>query len=387
MLAIPAQAFTSLYVFGDALSTTTDNTYYSAQYPKQYYGKRYSNGRVWVEVLAQRQGIPIATNWSYFDNDSTSVVVNVKSVSSIPTNALVVLWCNNSDLYDLAVNNGTENTGQWNTAISQDQTAEYNTIVQLHAKGARTIIMPNVVNLGEVPGFDQSYTPAYLNYIQQECIAYNVAFSNTLNQARTTYHDMTIYQPDFFSLLNNVLAHAGSYGLTNVLSYGEPIDAIDALGSAAATNGLGDNYVYWDELDPSAKFHEIIADTVQQQISPVQISSLTVLSAQPQGATSLFNLENIPVGLNGFIDGTTNIGQANLTWTPITSFSSTSTSQSFVANTPPIPVVVEAGGYGSIYPGSGSSGSESSNNNGASTNSLGYIQGFRLRFPLTWSWP
>src|SRR5215469_9137538 len=84
MLVVPAQAFTSLYVFGDALSTTTDNAY-SAQDPKQYYGKRYSNGRVWVEVLAQRQGIPIASNWSYYDNDSASLVNNLRnSAPQIP---------------------------------------------------------------------------------------------------------------------------------------------------------------------------------------------------------------------------------------------------------------------------------------------------------------
>ena len=47
-------AFTNLYVFGDGISTTTNNTSGLSSY---YYGQRYSNGRVWVEVLAQRQGL------------------------------------------------------------------------------------------------------------------------------------------------------------------------------------------------------------------------------------------------------------------------------------------------------------------------------------------
>src|SRR6516225_3223708 len=92
LVAPPTQAFTSLYVFGDALSTTTNNTAGSAQYPQEYYGKRYSNGRVWVEVLAQRQGIPVANNWSYFDDDSASLVNNLQHFTTpIPPTALVVV--------------------------------------------------------------------------------------------------------------------------------------------------------------------------------------------------------------------------------------------------------------------------------------------------------
>src|SRR5579859_4110818 len=92
-------AYTSLYVFGDALSTTTDNSA-NNQY---YYGKRYSNGRVWVEVLAQRQGIGIGNNWSYFDCNSSNLAKNVANFSITPTvasNALFVVWVNNSDLFD-----------------------------------------------------------------------------------------------------------------------------------------------------------------------------------------------------------------------------------------------------------------------------------------------
>jgi cholinesterase len=395
MLVISAQAqsYTSLYVFGDALSTTTNNTYYSVQNPKWYYGQRFSNGRVWVEVLAQRQGIPIANNWSYFDDNSGCLETNVKNFSgTIPPTALVVVWCNNSDLFDQAIN-GSTSVSQWTTNLNQDITNYvYNDITELYKKGARTLIMPNAVDVGEVPGFDLSDQPSYLNFIRQECIAYNVLFTNTINKvlANPNYPGLTIYVPDFFSLLDNVLTNAGSYGLTNALEYGEPIDATDALGKSCNTNGLGDNYVFWDDLDPTAKFHEIIADTVQQQISPAQIGALTVLASQSQPATpgqqqasttvpSVFNAGNLPVGLSGFVDGTTNMGQGGFAWITITNFNSTSPSQSLYVNTPPIPLIVSVGGYGSIYPNGGGGGTV--------TNAPGYIQAFRLRFPFTWSWP
>ncbi len=68
-------AFTSLYIFGDGVSTTTTN--HTPTYAPYYYGGRWSNGRVWVEVLAQRQGLSAdskftnvtwsnsSNNWSY----------------------------------------------------------------------------------------------------------------------------------------------------------------------------------------------------------------------------------------------------------------------------------------------------------------------------------
>jgi len=111
-------AFTSLYVFGDCISATTNNT---SGLP-YYYGQRYSNGRVWVEVLAQRQGLIFDTNknWSYFYNSSTSLVANVSSFNapSDASNALFVIWVNCADLWFPAKYSGT-NMNSWTNAINQ----------------------------------------------------------------------------------------------------------------------------------------------------------------------------------------------------------------------------------------------------------------------------
>src|SRR5690348_7122990 len=72
-LTLPAQAaFPSLYVWGDGISTTTSNAFAGSL----YFGQRLSNGRVWVEVLAQRQGISYDSNKnvSYFGNTSSNVL-------------------------------------------------------------------------------------------------------------------------------------------------------------------------------------------------------------------------------------------------------------------------------------------------------------------------
>ena len=372
--------YSSLYVFGDALSTTTNNNSGLSQY---YYGKRYSNGRVWVEVLAQRQGVPYDPNknWSYFDCNSGNLVANVNKFTppADAANALFVIWVNNSDLYDEALN-GNSNLAEWTTAINRCQTNYFKAITNLYAKGMRTLIAPNAVDISAIPYFN-----AYLNakFIRQRCIAFNTSFTATLNQAMAACPELTIYSPDYFTLLDNVLTNAESFGLKNVTLLGLSIDAMDdALLLNKSMAGPGANYVFWDYLDPSAKLHAIMADVAQQLVSPVEISQLAVLNG-----SNRLDLVNVPVGLNGFVDGVTITNRSQPDWTVVQGFSSSNTSQSLFVIAPQFPPFLDwptnAGGGGvSIDP-----------NGPPSTNApSGFVQTtqmqlYKLRFPYAWTWP
>jgi len=340
---VPVQAaFTNLYVFGDGISTTTNNT---SGLPF-YYGKRYSNGRVWVEVLAQRQGLTYDPNknWSAFANYSINVVTTVSNFNaSDASNALFVLWVNNADLWYPAYYDGTT-MSQWTSAINQSQTNHFKIVTNLYAKGARTLIMPNAVDLSTIPQFNASPNA---NFIHLRCLDYNVAFSNTLNRIRASCPNLVLYTPDFFTLLTNILAHPANYGMTNALGAGLSIDAVDAVNygfPSAATNGFGTNFIFWDPTDPTAMVHMWMANTVQQLISPVRISQLLVFNG-----SNRLDVANMPVGLNGFVDGCTNLSSGN--WTTNASFSSTNTTQS---------VFITPSGPQWFY---------------------------RLKFPYSWTWP
>lgn len=87
-----------------------------------------------------------------------------------------------------------------------------------------------------------------------------------------------------------------------------------------------------------------MADVAQQLISPVKISDLT----SPGGSNRL-TVASIPIGLNGFVDGRTNLALGN--WTQLTNFISTSATQAIFVPAP------------------------------------GPRQFYRLRFPFAWSWP
>lgn len=348
-----ASAFTSLYVFGDGICTTTNYIPLSSQ-QSLYYGHRESNGRVWIEVLAQRQGLNYESNknWSYFGQDSFNLVTNVSHFVAPPdaTNDLFVVWANDADFVENLGNTtvlgppyNSSVLPQWTNALNLSLANHFKAITNLYAKGVRTLIMPNAVNLMEIPEYNLG-SAGNISFVRQRIIAYNSQFTNTLNQAKALCPGLTIYVPDIFSLLDNVLTNAAYYGLTNALASGQPIDAIEGLANNAATNGPGTNYIFWDYQDPTAKMHAVIADYVQQLIAPVQFGQLTALTG-----SNRLDIVNTPVGLSGFVDGLTNLTATN--WASVKSFNSTNVNQS---------VFVPVTGPQWFY---------------------------RLRFPYAWSWP
>lgn len=371
LIAFPAHAaFMSLYVFGDGLSSTVDTTFPGSPL---YYGQRYSNGRVWVEVLAQRQGLTYAAskNNSYWDHNSAAVVTDVKNFTAPPdvANDLFIVWVCNADTFDAATALLYNPNYQFSNANILSQANHLQIITNLYAKGVRTLILPNAVDISAIPAFNTgTLAPA----LHAGCVDYNARFANTINQARTLCPGLTIYAPDFFTLLNNVLTNAANYGLTNALAKGRSIDALDAQNygyPTAATNGYGTNFIFWDPQDPTAKFHAVIADVVQQVISPVQINQIIALDG-----SNRLDVVNVPVGLNGFVDNSTNLAPAN--WAALQNITSTNATQSVFVLTPAAqksPAFISADQGGLPEPGG--------------TAVVTALQFYRLRFPYAWNWP
>ena len=379
-LAFSARAdFSALYAFGDGVCTTTNNT----SGITQYYGKRYTNGRVWLEVLAQRQGLTYdyAKNRSFFGNYSTVLVTNISKfvAPSDVANDLFVVWvCDADFVWNIESIYPSVNPTTWNNAITLSLTNHYSIITNLYAKGVRTLILPNAVDITEIPNYSGISSTNDKAFIRSRCNYFNTNLTALMGQMQKLHPDLKIYVPDIFSLLDNVLTNAASYGLTNALLSGHTTDAVDyyySLHLAAQTNGLGTNFVFWDSTDPTAQMHELVADTVQQMISPVQISGLT----QINGSNRL-DVVNMPVGLNGFLDGSTNLAQAS-NWTLATNFNSTSTAQSIFVAAPQLPFLLAGFGGSSSLP--GSSGASS----GTGTPAYYNAQFYRLRFPYAWNWP
>jgi phospholipase/lecithinase/hemolysin len=340
-------AFSSIYIFGDSVSTTTTNQYADLQ-PTEYYGKRYCNGRNWVEVLAQRQGLGANSTsnsiWAYSSNNlsfyghySPLLVTNVSKFTA-PANAsncLFVVWVCNADFVgDVsdanvgapnAPNNGT-NLLIWTTNINLHLTNHFKAITNLYAKGMRTLIAPNAVNIMLAPQFNPNPDNSYKAFVRQRVVSFNTSYATMMQQIQATSPGLKIYVPDMFGIFDAAVTNAAAYGLTNALYSGQPIDVIEASSPVvgllpnANTNGPGTNYVFWDPVSPSARTHELFADVAQQALSPVNLSGMAQVNT-----SNRLDMVNVPVGLNGTVLYATNLTQTP--WLTNSTFSSLTLTQ------------------------------------------------------------
>lgn len=339
-------AFSSFYIFGDGACSTTTTSNQPTAY---YYGNRYCNGRVWVEVLAQRQGVTFdsAKNNSYFGHTSTNLLASISQFSAPAdaSNSLFVVWVCDAD-FVRDMNIGSTNLAIWNSYLSNSLANHLQAISNLYAKGARTLLMPNAVNIADIPKYSGS-APENKEFVRQRVIDFNADLATRLSQARVSLPGISIYAPDFFGLLTNMMAKPADYGVTNALYNGHTIGAIgDPAMTDYALNGPGSYYIFWDPFDPTARAHAVMADIAQQLISPASITNLALL----QGSNQL-DAVHLPIGLSGFVDGRTNLVAGNWLTNLSTSFNSTNATQS---------ILVPGSNPGPFY---------------------------RLRFPFAWSWP
>jgi hypothetical protein len=288
------------------------------------------------------------------------------------SNILFVIWVNNADLFYPALNNST-NLNAWTNAMNLSLTNLFKAVSHLYQKGARALILPNVVDLSTIPEFN---TSANTNFVHQRCLDYNLAYAGILDWAKTNCPGLAVYMPDFFALLTNIIACPADYCVTNALHSGRSIDVIySPTLSNKTTNGPGTNYIFWDRTDPSAKVHLWMANVAQQLVSPVRIDQLVLF----EGSNRL-DLANAPIGQNGLVLGCTNGSWE--TWTTDASFSSTTTTQSVfvLTSSTALNALSNSPNEGPPDPPGGGGGGT----NGPVTISL---QLYRLCFPYSWTWP
>jgi phospholipase/lecithinase/hemolysin len=333
----PARAaFTSFHVFGDSISCTASNPV-SAIYSTNYFGKRYTNGRTWVEVLAQMQGLSFdPTNGnphSFFGNTSSNLFAQATNYTasllpSVASNTLVVIWVNNADLYFPAYDS-PPTYGKFTNAINLAVTNQFKAILHLYTNYIRTIVMPNVVDISSVPEFN-TFTDR-TNLLHQAATNYNDIFYQMLARVTIGRPDLKIIVPDFFGLLTNMLASPATYGVTNALyNFGSGPLSVGVVENPSlpnkSLNGPGTNYVFWDSTDPTAKVHYTMAGIANALLSPPVITAIT-----PVNGSNRLDLASLPVATAGATNGVilfaTSVDQA--VWqTNLPGFTSLSTTQS-----------------------------------------------------------
>jgi phospholipase/lecithinase/hemolysin len=259
---------TSVYAFGDGVCTTTDN---NSSTPELYFGNRYCNGKVFIEDLADWQGLNYVAsrNNSYFGQDSAELKINIDAFN--PPNdvetALFVVWAANADFVEFYQTNfppySNSDKPAWTAFIEDSVTRHKQALNKLYNKGVRILVMPNAVDISATP-FYQLPT-ADSNFLRDRAIQFNTLFQSEMLALAATKPGLTLYLPDTFQFFEDVLDDPAAYGLINPQVNGFSIDAITHLGNPSLT-GPGANYVFWDYIHPTAKFQTKLSNFIENLI-------------------------------------------------------------------------------------------------------------------------
>jgi GDSL-like Lipase/Acylhydrolase len=298
----PARAgFSSIYAFGDGICTTDTNNTTQTQL---YHGKRYCNGRVWIEVLSQWQGVAyqVSKNKSFFGHDSVKLINSVNAFVA-PVDAatsLFIVWANNADFVEFINTAGNEppytaNTplGPWNSFINSAVSRHTQAITTLYNKGARVVVMPKAVNISSTPLYNLDEVTN--TFLKNRVIQFNTAFDTAMIALAASKAGLVIHRPDTFTFLEQVLANSSAYGLIHPTGTN---GAVFDFPNPSLATGTATNYVFWDDLNPTAKFQMQLADLVQQMISPAKVQSITSITSNVQ-----ITVANVPLGRAGVVEG------------------------------------------------------------------------------------
>ncbi len=269
-------AYTDLFFFGDSLSdigntqAATSSTIFFVYPGSHYYEGRFSNGPVYAELLSQQMGMGTLTrssaggnNFAYggaktlgtsgitgsFINDLGEQVDDYTSTRDADAGALYILWAGANDLFD----------GQLDMSIPVGNITS--DIQQLYDDGARQFLVLNLPKLGATPAYNgTAVSRADWN---KRTLAFNTELSSGLDSLENSLSQISINRFDVESLFDSVLASPSTYGLTNATIPAAPgLEPGNFLYNDDNIVENPDEYLFWDEVHPTAVMHSALADAI-----------------------------------------------------------------------------------------------------------------------------
>ncbi|WP_404786997.1 SGNH/GDSL hydrolase family protein [Altericista sp. CCNU0014] len=247
-----APSIRKLYVFGDSLSDTGTvfrSTY--GLYPSNppYFQGRFSNGRVWVEYLAEDLGVKQVGNFAWggatTGDDATVLVPGLLSQvqtftqqhSTATADELYILWAGANDYLQ-----GTNNSALPVANITK-------AIEALARIGATRILVANLPDLGQLPATQGSDRSRELSQLTQ---AHNTGLRRSLKVLTQQNPELQVMTLDANLLYQQAVANPQKFGLNQVTR-------ACLTGSDPCRNP--ERFLFWDNIHPTTAGHRILADT------------------------------------------------------------------------------------------------------------------------------
>jgi len=273
LAAAPAMAdqFGNTVFFGDSL---TDSGHFQNTLPPElrpYAGKFTTNpGKVWAEHLADHYDGNGATDNQGGDNyaqgGSRVLVQNGAAESTLSQmqrylaanggqadpRTLYTVWTGANDIFAIA-GAGAPPT----ETITAGVLGVVQIVRTLEAAGARYILVPNLPDMGMTPGA-MAAGPAAQAALTQLAASYNSGMYGQLaaNQLR-------VIPLDTFTMLREVIANPGAYGLSNVTGVAcmpPGSSSLTCTPASLASPDAANTYLFADISHPTTAAHAIVAD-------------------------------------------------------------------------------------------------------------------------------
>ncbi len=292
-------SLSNLFVFGDSLSDSGNAGVLTGGNftPLPYVGNRASNGPVAVEYLWKMfnpgdnsfqpslsggtnysilgattgkknnlevgnvPGPPLNTSFTNRGNASQLNQFTTVNPSFDAETSLFLLWLFPNDVfYCLNTPSGTGNCNSAGTSSGADPTttnlsavpalAVNNLIASINTladAGARNFLVVNSPDLGSTPAFRGTGNQTLMTLLSSE---FNTALENQLNTLATAKPQLDIEQFQLDDALNSLIADPSGSGFTNVTQ---------ACVTSTSLCSDPSSYLFWDNLHPTTRTHEIIA--------------------------------------------------------------------------------------------------------------------------------
>lgn len=284
--SLSTQHIDAIYVFGDSLSDTGNSFDVTGIPPSPPYSQgRFSNGKIWVEYLADELGLTSNRQTNFAFGGATTGTDNtlIPGVQGLPglqqqiesftavntsadSNALYTIWAGANDYLGNGVTDPTIPVANLSTAVSS-----------LSAVGVKNIMVVNLPDLGKLPGTRGSQNAAGLDALTE---AHNSLLAANLNFLSQQNPDLNIIPLDVNGLVSRAIAAPGEFGFENVE------DSCLTLSSICPNQK---EYLFWDDIHPTTDAHKLVGELAYSNVQPVPEPSAewALLALGAVGAGSL----------------------------------------------------------------------------------------------------
>ncbi len=284
-------SFTDMVVLGDSLSDqgnvyqlTSSNPFIPVIPPAEYTDGtnvgRFTNGLNYIDYLSSSLGLSVtyslaggsnyATGGARTDSasfggisigafsllDQRDTYLSSLGSSAIDPGALHVVWGGSNDLTDIIEAVNADPTFDPVPEVQNTINDIVDIIASLAAADAKSILIPNVPNLGLVPLITGGGGP--VTDATALSALFNTGLADALDGVAALYPDTTLFEYDVFSLLTDTYFNPDAYGLTNVTEGCYSLFGI--TGGTTCPNP--DEYLSWDGFHPTTTAHQILAANV-----------------------------------------------------------------------------------------------------------------------------